>query len=111
MRWRSAVPAGFDYAVELRHETFFRDGRDRTEALALLTERGVDLVMMDARGLHAGHALAEEQEIIRTGRPVVGKEEKETWPGREDQWVLTTVSLPVALTHGFCYRAWVVASR
>jgi two-component system, sensor histidine kinase and response regulator len=27
---------------------------------------------------------------MRTGRPVVGKEEKETWAGRRDQWVHTT---------------------
>jgi uncharacterized protein YecE (DUF72 family) len=54
----AALPAGLDYAVELRHEAFLRDGRDRAELIALLVERGVDLVIMDTRGLHAGHALA-----------------------------------------------------
>src|SRR5207248_1906428 len=39
---------------------------------------------------HARPAFEDEQEVMRSGRPVVGKEEKETWPGREDQWVLTT---------------------
>ena len=29
-------------------------------------------------------------QIMRSGQPVVGKEEKESWPNREDQWVLTT---------------------
>jgi PAS domain S-box-containing protein len=39
---------------------------------------------------HARPAFEDEQEIMRSEQPVVGKEEKETWPGREDQWVLTT---------------------
>jgi uncharacterized protein YecE (DUF72 family) len=52
------LPAGFDYAVELRHEAFFRDGGDQTAALELLRERRIDLVTMDTRGLHAGHSLA-----------------------------------------------------
>ena len=39
---------------------------------------------------HARPAFEDEQEIMRSGQPVVGKEEKESWPGREDQWVLTT---------------------
>jgi diguanylate cyclase (GGDEF)-like protein/PAS domain S-box-containing protein len=39
---------------------------------------------------HARQAFADEQEIIRTGQPVVEKEEKETWPGGKETWVLTT---------------------
>jgi len=39
---------------------------------------------------HAVEAFADEQEIIRTGRPVKGKEEKETWPDGRESWVLTT---------------------
>jgi PAS domain S-box-containing protein len=31
-----------------------------------------------------------EQELIRSGKTVVGKEAKETWPDREDTWVSTT---------------------
>ncbi len=38
---------------------------------------------------HARPAYEDEQEIIRTGRPL-SKEEKETWPDRPDTWVLTT---------------------
>ena len=38
---------------------------------------------------HARQAYADEQEIIRTGRPIQ-KEEKETWPDRPDSWVFTT---------------------
>jgi PAS domain S-box-containing protein len=39
---------------------------------------------------HASKALADEQEIIRTGQPLVNVEEKETWPDGSETWVLTT---------------------
>jgi diguanylate cyclase (GGDEF)-like protein/PAS domain S-box-containing protein len=39
---------------------------------------------------HARQAFADEQEIIRTGRGIVEKEEKETWPDGHETWVLTT---------------------
>jgi len=38
---------------------------------------------------HAMQALADEREILRTGRPMVAKEEKETWPDGRETWVLT----------------------
>jgi PAS domain S-box-containing protein len=39
---------------------------------------------------HAEQALADEQEIISTGRAMVGKEEKETWPDGRQTWAFTT---------------------
>jgi diguanylate cyclase (GGDEF)-like protein/PAS domain S-box-containing protein len=39
---------------------------------------------------HASQALTDEQKIIRTGEPIVGLEEKETWPDGRESWTLTT---------------------
>ena len=54
----ATLPAGFQYAVELRHELFFAGGPEEDDAVELLRERGIDIVIMDARGLHAGSTLA-----------------------------------------------------
>jgi sigma-B regulation protein RsbU (phosphoserine phosphatase) len=39
---------------------------------------------------HASAAFADEQRIIATGQPVIGIEEKETWPDGHTTWVSTT---------------------
>ncbi len=39
---------------------------------------------------HASAALSDEQQILLTGKPIVGKLERETWPDREDTWCSTT---------------------
>ena len=39
---------------------------------------------------HAKQAFHDEQEIIRTGKPVIAKEERETWNDGRETWVLTT---------------------
>ncbi len=39
---------------------------------------------------HASAAFEDEQQIIRTGEPIVGKVELETYSGRPDAWVSTT---------------------
>jgi two-component system sensor histidine kinase/response regulator len=39
---------------------------------------------------HARSTYADEQEITRSGKPMVGKEEKETWPDGRVRWVSTT---------------------
>jgi phosphoserine phosphatase RsbU/P len=48
---------------------------------------------------HAQAALRDEQEILRTGRPVVNVEEKETWPDGRETWVSTT-KLPLRDPNG-----------
>jgi PAS domain S-box-containing protein len=39
---------------------------------------------------HARKAFEDEQEIIRTGQPVIGKTEKENWPDGRVTWALTS---------------------
>jgi diguanylate cyclase (GGDEF)-like protein/PAS domain S-box-containing protein len=39
---------------------------------------------------HARQAFEDEQRIIKTGKPMVNIEEKETWKGREPRWISTT---------------------
>jgi PAS domain S-box-containing protein len=39
---------------------------------------------------HARQALENEQDMIRTGQPVIGLEEKETWPDGHVTWASTT---------------------
>ena len=64
----SALPAAFHYAVELRNEVFFVENSvAQTAVLDLLRARGVDLVIMDTRGIHA--SLSLEHADVRARKP------------------------------------------
>lgn len=41
-------------------------------------------------GVHANEAYEDEQQVMATGKPIVGKEEIETWPDGHTTWVSTT---------------------
>lgn len=47
----------FHYAVEVRDEVFFQPGPAATALVDVLAARGVDLVLMDTRGVHASKSL------------------------------------------------------
>jgi len=44
---------------------------------------------------HAAAALADEIKLMRTGEPVLGKEEEETWKGREESTWVSTTKMPL----------------
>jgi PAS domain S-box-containing protein len=48
---------------------------------------------------HARQAYEDEQEIIRTGQPIIGKSEKETWRDGHVTWALTS-KMPLYGDHG-----------
>jgi PAS domain S-box-containing protein len=48
---------------------------------------------------HAQQAFEDEREIMRTGRPIIGKSEKETWPDGRVTWALTS-KMPLYDDHG-----------
>jgi two-component system, cell cycle sensor histidine kinase and response regulator CckA len=48
---------------------------------------------------HAKRAYEDEQNIIRTSQPLIGAEEKETWPDGEETWVSTT-KMPLLDSNG-----------
>ena len=66
--------------------------RARVKAFELSTDREVvgktDFDLFSAE--HAQAAFEDEQSIIRTGKPIVNKEEKETWLDKPSTWVLST---------------------
>ena len=84
----------------LPHNIYFKDGESRFTRInkALADNFGLgdaseaigktDLDFFTDE--HAREAMADEREIIRTGRPVLDKEEQETWTNGHDSWVSTT---------------------
>ncbi len=52
-------------------------------------------------GEHANDALQDESEIMRSGRPMIGKEEREDWPDGHVTWASTS-KMPLFNAAGKC---------
>jgi signal transduction histidine kinase len=50
---------------------------------------------------HSEEAFQDEQNVIQTGVPLIGKEEMEVWPDRPPTWISTT-KMPLIDIHGKC---------
>ncbi|MGA2256371.1 MAG: response regulator [Thermoguttaceae bacterium] len=84
----------------LPHNIYFKDARSRFIRINQAMARYFGLHdFHDAIGKtdvdfftdeHALQSLADEQEIVRTGRGIIDKEEKETWPDGHTTWVSST---------------------
>jgi len=86
--------------ANLPHTIYFKDTQSRflriNKAMARLigfsrAEEAVGKTDADIfTEEHAQQALADEQEILRSGQPLLDKEEKETWPDGRVTWVATS---------------------
>ena len=84
------IPAGVYFKDRESH--FVRISRSQAQKFGLadpdLAIGKTDFDMFSEE--HARQAFDDEQEILRSGRPILNKEEKETWPDGSETWVLTT---------------------
>jgi PAS domain S-box-containing protein len=79
---------------------YFKDGSSKfircsaSMARVFGAKKAEDLIGKSDRDFfseeHAHEAFEDEEKIMRTGEPLIGKVEKETWSGGRDTWALTT---------------------
>jgi PAS domain S-box-containing protein len=78
----------------LSHKFYFKDLAISRASARLHGKEPAEIVGLTDRDVfsseHAERTLADEREIIRTGKPLIDYEEKETRPDRADTWVSTT---------------------
>jgi len=84
----------------LPHNIYFKDGESRFIRINRALTRCFGLAdPSEAFGKtdsdfftdeHAGPAMADEQEIMRTGKAIIDKVEKETWGDHDTTWAVTT---------------------
>lgn len=65
----TALPAGFHYAVEVRHPDFFAAGEAEGALDTLLAAQGVDRVLFDTRGLRAADGNDPETREAQRRKP------------------------------------------
>jgi PAS domain S-box-containing protein len=87
---------------------YFKDRQSRftrcSEALATVFKLGsadeaIGKSDFDFHGKGVQQLFEDEQKIIRTGQPLIGKSEKEVWPDGHVTWVLTS-KMPLYDDHG-----------
>jgi len=61
----AGLPGNHHYAVELRDLAFFIPGPEQDEVISLLRERGVDIVILDTRGIHSSRSLVHAETRAR----------------------------------------------
>lgn len=78
---------------------FIRNSKSQAEMLGLSSpEEAIGKTDFDFFS-HAAKASAEEQEVIRTGQPLVDFEEQVIWPDKRETWVSTT-KVPLRSSEG-----------
>lgn len=87
---------------------YFKDAQSRflSASRSLMRQRGLDPNELKGKTdfdiftpEHAQQAFDDEQRIMRTGEPILDKEERETWPDGKVTWVSTT-KLPLRDANG-----------
>lgn len=75
-----------------RQSRFIRINKSLTQAFGL-SDPDLAIGKTDADFFapeHANRSLADEVELMRTGEPILSREEKEVWPDGRESWVSTT---------------------
>lgn len=64
-----ALPAEFQYAVEVRHRTFFAKGEEERQLNRLLLDLGIDRVMLDSRALFSADPADPDTRTAQSKKP------------------------------------------
>jgi PAS domain S-box-containing protein len=70
----------------IRVNRYWEDKAGIKDTKKILGKTDFDIFTLE----HARQAFNDEMGVIKSGKPIVGIEEKETWPDRPDTWVSTT---------------------
>jgi uncharacterized protein YecE (DUF72 family) len=65
----TALPQGFQYAVEVRHRAFFAKGEEERQLNRWLLELGIDRVMLDSRALFSADPVDLDTRTAQSKKP------------------------------------------
>lgn len=69
IRYLESLPAGFPYAVEVRHRSWFDEGPRERQLDELLRSRGIDRVLFDSRALYSAPPSDAAEQVSQTRKP------------------------------------------